>query len=434
MEYVPPWREPYFIGVAGCSGSGKTTITRELTQKLNVPWTVLLSMDNFYRPLGWDDRQLAFNSEYDFDHPNCVDFNLLYDVLTKLKRGEKAEVPIYSFKEHNRTAQSLTLYGANIVIVEGIYALYDPRVLEMLDLKVFVHEDYDVCMARRLSRDTLHRGRDLELSIKQWHKFVKPNYLSHILPTAKSANLLIPNGVENVVAINMLYSFLQRQLLQKSEAHLQELRELGQQQTSITGDTPWFETLEKSNQLSVLLTMIQNVHCDREDFVFAVDRLARRMMTEALEIICTHLQLDICKLRLCAATLVRGGECFEMALRKMIPELYIGRLLILSDSRTGEPKLHLCKLPDWLGKSGGEQLAPVILTAAQISSGASAVMAIAILVDHGVKQDHIVLCAFLSSEIGARRIKAAFPRVHLLFGEHLSSIKQLNIDTRYYGT
>lgn len=433
MEYVPPWREPYFIGVAGCSGSGKTTITRELTQKLNVPWTVLLSMDNFYRPLGWDDRQLAFKSEYDFDHPNCVDFDMLYDVLKKLKRGEKAEIPIYSFKEHNRTSQSLTLYGANIVIVEGIYALYDPRVLEMLDLKVFVHEDYDVCMARRLSRDTLHRGRDLELSIKQWHKFVKPNYLSHILPTAKSANLLVPKGIENLVAINMLYSFLQRQLQQKSEQHLLELRKLGEQSAELTGDdSPWFSTLEQTNQVKVLLTMMQNVHCDRESFIFAVDRVARRMMSEALDLICTNLNVDIGDLRLSAVTQVRGGECFEAALRAMMPELYIGRLLILSDSRTGEPKLHLCKLPDWIGSE--PKIAPVILTTAQVSSGASAVMALAILIDHGVKQEHIVFCAFVSSEIGARRIRAAFPRVHLLFGERQASMRQLDIDTRYYGT
>lgn len=429
-KYAPPWREPYFIGVAGCSGSGKTSITRELIGRLNVPWTVLLSMDNFYRPLNLEQRQLAFKSELDFDRPEVLDFDLLLEVLQKLKRGERTEVPIYSFKDHNRTNQSLALYGANVVIIEGIYTLYDQRILDLLDLKVFVHEDYDVCMARRLHRDILYRGRDLELSIKQWHKFVKPNYLTHILPTAKSANLLVPRGIENDVAIAMLFAFVKRQLRQKSEAHLKDLRKLGSKDTFCREEfdsiDSWAVQLMPTNQVRALQTVLADDSCDRESFIHSVDRLARKLLTEAMNVVWTESNE-----RICAATMVRGGECFESALRQLLPEVYLGRLLILSDSRTGEPKLHMSRLPAWLSEDPSSR---VILTEAQIISGAATVMAITVLVDHGVKEENIVFCAFLASEIGVRRIHAAFPNVHLIVGEIISPPQMMNLDSRYYGT
>lgn len=429
-KYVPPWREPQFIGVAGCSGSGKTSITRALIEKLNMPWTVLLSMDNFYKPLNSEQRQLAFKSELDFDRPEVLDFDLLLEVLQKLKRGERAEIPVYSFKDHNRTQQTLTIYGANVVIIEGIYTLYDQRILDLLDLKVFVQEDYDVCMVRRLHRDILYRGRDLELSIKQWHRFVKPNYLAHILPTAKSANLLVPRGIENNVAIAMLFTFVKRQLRQKSQAHLEELRKLGSKDSFGAGEfdsiDKWAVQLKPTNQTCALQTILADDRCDRESFIHSVDRLARKILTEAMNDILTDSNI-----RICAVTMVRGGECFELALRQLLPDIYLGRLLILSDSRTGEPKLHMSQLPGWLSKDPSSR---VILTEAQIISGAATVMAITVLVDHGVKEKNIVFCSFIASEIGVRRVHAAFPSVHLLVGEILSPPQMMDLDSRYFGT
>ena len=430
MKYVPPWREPYFIGVAGCSGSGKTSITRELIQKLNTPWTVLLSMDNFYKALNEQERELAFKSEYDFDNPEFVDFDLLTETLLKLKRGEKAEVPIYSFVHHNRTDEKMTLYGANVVIIEGIYALYDPRVLDLLNLKVFVYEDYDVCMARRLHRDILYRGRELKLSIKQWHRFVKPNYLAKILPTAKNSNLLIPKGIENEIAINMLFEFMRQQLREKSLHHLQELRLLGTKSQLDEGS--WVSKLKPTNQVLSLQTMIANKDCDRESFIFAVDRLSRRLITEVFDHVCSTANLAGAAIedRLCITTMVSGGEVFESAIRQLLPDIFVGRLLIMSDLRSGEPALHLCKVPSWIGSATTK----VILTEAQIISGAAAVMGIAVLVDHGVKPENITFCALVASEIGARRIHDAFPEVHLFFGTIGQTPPILSIDKRYYGT
>lgn len=442
MNYIPPWREPYFIGITGCSGSGKTTMTSNLIRRLNVPWTVLLSMDNFYRPLSAEDREQAFQSKFDFDCPDCIDFNLLYDVLIRLKRGEKTDIPIYDFKEHDRTKKVSTLYGANVVVVEGIYALYDPRILNILDLKIFVQEDYDVCMARRLHRDILYRGRQLDLSIQQWEQFVKPNYLTHILPTQKRADMLIPRGIENQVALDVLYLHVKQMLQRKSRQHLEELRRLG----ILSGVKPLVTQLEQSNQVRALITMIKSRFTSREDFVFAVDRIANRLVSLALDesfsdlatttsmvtpqgydYTGTNLPFD----HICAVTMVRGGECFEHALKASIPTIFLGRLLIQSDNHTGEPKLHTARLPRWMGRESRHK---VLITEAQILSGAAMVMALAVLVDHGIRQDDIVMITLWASEIAVRRISAAFPHVHQIVGCLEPGMSSLELDTRYFGT
>lgn len=417
-------------------------MTSNLIRRLNVPWTVLLSMDNFYRPLTAEDRKRAFQSKFDFDCPECIDFDLLYDVLIRLKRGEKTDIPVYDFKEHDRTKKVSTLYGANVVVLEGIYALYDARILDLLDLKIFVLEDYDVCMARRLHRDILYRGRQLELSIQQWEQFVKPNYLTHILPTQKRADMLIPRGIENQVALDVLFLHIKQKLQQKSRQHLEELKRLG----ILSGVSPLITQLEKTNQVKALITMVKNRHTSREDLVFAVDRLAQRLISLALD----ELFVDFCAVssgstpqgypfsgtflpfdKICAVTMIRGGECFERALKGSIPTIFLGRVLIQSDNHTGEPKLHMSRLPRTVSRESSQK---VLITEAQMLSGAAMVMALAVLVDHGIRQEDITMLALWASEIAVRRISAAFPKVRQIVGCLEPVISSLDLDTRYFGT
>ena len=139
---------PSVIGITGGSASGKTTVSEMIIKQLDVPWVVLLCMDSYYRPLTSEQVAMAHRSEYDFDHPNAFDFDLLLSHLTDLKSGRNINVPVYDFKIHNRSGER-QVYGANIVIFEGIFALYDARIRALLDLKLFVDTDDDIRLARR---------------------------------------------------------------------------------------------------------------------------------------------------------------------------------------------------------------------------------------------------------------------------------------------
>lgn len=446
MEYVPPWKEPYFIGIAGCSGSGKTSVASLIIRKLNVPWTIILSMDNFYKELTKDQRALAFESNWDFDSPKAIDFDLAVEVLQSIKQGRKTDVPIYSFTEHRRTESTTTIYGANVVIIEGIYALYDKRILDLLDLKVFVQEDYDVCMARRLHRDIIHRGRELKLSIKQWERFVKPNFIRNIQFTEKAADMIVPNGVENKIALDLLLTHIRLRLKSKSAQHLKELAKLGRDCNEDVQDLVYLP--QYSSQLNGIHTILLDVRTSRADFIFYFDRMADILVSLALETIFessveqklvttptnqqfkgVHLPFD----RVCAVTMVRGGECFENALKASIPTLSLSRLLIQRNAKTGEPELHVSRLAPIITGGSCSEL-KVLLSDTQILSGAAAVMAVQILVDHGVSQRNIVFVVYSSSEIGVRRLHAAFPDVKIVVGRVSPSILNYDYDKSYYGT
>lgn len=150
----------HFVGIAGGSGSGKSTFVRHIIEELNVPWVVVISLDSFYNVLTRQQSEAAFRSEYDFDHPDSLDWDLLFEVLKDLKSGKRVDIPIYNFSTHAReVGKSVPLYGANVIILEGIFALHDPRILELLDMKVYLDTDPDECFERRLKRDMEERGR-----------------------------------------------------------------------------------------------------------------------------------------------------------------------------------------------------------------------------------------------------------------------------------
>lgn len=463
QKYIPPWREPYIIGIAGCSGSGKTSIASSIIKKLNVPWTILLSMDNFYQPLTVEQRKLAFDSKWDFDSPQSFDLDLLMRTLKELKAGKKVQVPTYSFKEHNRTDKWLTIYGANVIILEGIYALYDPRILQLMDLKIFVDTDFDICLARRLNRDILHRGRELVLSIEQWEKWVKPNFERYIRQTMSNADVLTPRGLDNVVAINMLANHIQRQLIGKSTQHINDLMELGtnnDDKIKQLGVIDKVELLESTPQTEAIHTILLNNTTPRADFIFYFDRVASLLVSKSLEgldcyspkIISTPTDqkyegVDLPYENLCAVTVIRGGECFTNALRSTVPTIRLGKLLIQSDSRTGEPKLHTLSLPPRLDPkptdSSGElrkeainelMTTKVLLVDTQLSSGAAATMAVAVLRDHGIPEENITLIAYMASEIGLRRLTTAYPNIKIVVGRIEKKFTHRFLDSLYYGT
>lgn len=440
-SYTPPWTEPYIIGVAGYSGSGKTSISQKIIQELNQPWTILLSFDNFYNPLSAEERQQAHDCEFDFDTPKSLDFELLNKCVRSLKNGRKTEIPNYSFVEHNRTDKKTTIYGANVIIIEGIYALYDQRLLDMMDVKIFVDTDLDICLARRLTRDILVRGRELHGSIKQWETFVKPNAVRHVAHTMNNADLVIPRGLDNLVGINMMIKHIQNQLTAKSLKHIEHLKELG----TFTEDfnielLPDIKILpSNSNHLKGVHSKLLSKETDRSDFIFYFDIIAFQIIELALQFINDYEPIQVPTFqgytysgvksnedKIIAVNIIRSGDCFMNAIKKTLPEIVIGKLLIQSDSQTGEPQLHTESLPPSIKQrrgsvvnttSGTSVRGKIFLFDAQIISGAASIMAIQVLIDYGVQVSDIVLCSYLSTEVGIRRIIHAFPGVKLSLGK-----------------
>ncbi|KAG2736143.1 hypothetical protein G9P44_000233 [Scheffersomyces stipitis] len=422
-SYLPPWTEPYIIGVAGNSGSGKTSISQKVIQELNQPWTILLSFDNFYNPLNEEERKQAFNNNFDFDTPASLDLDLLVKTVKSLKSGEKTQIPVYSFQHHNRTNKSTTIYGANVIIIEGIYALYDQRLLDLMDLKIYVDTDLDICLSRRLTRDILYRGRDLAGAIKQWETFVKPNAVKHVNPTMNNADLVIPRGLDNSIAINLMIKHIQIQLALKSSAHLKYLKELG---VNINFDVSKYniKVLPANNQTKGINSLLFDVNTERSDFIFYFNRISALIIELALELVTDYEPVRINDnfngLRMVneimAVNIIRSGDCFMSSIKRTFPEISIGKLLIQSDSRTGEPQLHFDSLSKEM--SGGKK---ILLFDSQIISGAASIMAIQVLIDHKVNEEDIILCSYLSTEIGLRRIVNVFPKVNIAVGK-LSSI------------
>lgn len=432
-KYIPPWESPYIIGIAGLSGSGKTTVAQEIISSINEPWTILLSLDNFYKELTPEQSKLAFLNEYDLDKPTSLDLDLVYECVKSIKQGRKTDIPVYSFAKHKRLpGEKLTIYGANVVIIEGIYALFKPELLELMDCKVFVDTDLDICYSRRLLRDIVHRGRDIKGVIKQWDLFVKPNAVSYVLPTRANADIVIPRGSDNTVALELLIQHLRKQLAQKSIDHINHLKTLGKLLKPINWEK--VHVLPNTNQLKAMKTMILNKYTTNDDFIFSFNRIASILISESLDLLDytagaiinktittptgATLPPDDCYFSLqevIAVSIVRSGDCFIRSLRRIIPAAKIGKVLIQTDSRTGEPKLHTEKLPK-LGEDSKERCpsSKILLFDSQTISGAAAIMAIKVLLDHFVQQEQIILVTYTATETGIRSILNVFPNINIV--------------------
>ena len=169
-------------------------------------------MDSFYRPLTPEQTKLAYENNYNFDHPDAFDYDALYHVICELKKGHSVDVPIYDFNTHSRRPETTKIHSANVVIFEGIFALWDKNVRDLMDMKMFVDTDSDIRLARRLKRDIAERGRSMESVLEQYSRFVKPAFDEHIYPTMRYADVIIPRGLDNVAAIDVVTKHLTRQL------------------------------------------------------------------------------------------------------------------------------------------------------------------------------------------------------------------------------
>ena len=197
---------PIFIGIAGASASGKSllagTVYDELRRELGEDALAIIKEDSYYR----DRSELTFEEReaINYDHPNAFDHDLLIEHLDQLSAGQDVEIPIYDFTIHNRSADTFPLKPARIIIIEGILILHDKAIRKRLDAKVYMETPLDICLVRRLQRDIAERGRTVESVIEQYKRTVRPMFLEFIEPTKQFADIIVPRGGKNRVAIEMI--------------------------------------------------------------------------------------------------------------------------------------------------------------------------------------------------------------------------------------
>ncbi|MFD2608805.1 uridine kinase [Deinococcus taklimakanensis] len=193
---------PFVIGVAGGSGSGKTTVTRRVMETVGESGVAVLNQDNYYR----DQSDIPFEARLhtNYDHPAAFDWALLRGHVDALIAGAPIDMPEYDFTQHTRAAHTTRVRPGAVVVLEGFFALYDEELRSRMHLKVFVDADADVRFIRRLLRDTQERGRSAESVIAQYLEFVRPMHLSFVEPTKRYADVIIPHGGMNEPALDML--------------------------------------------------------------------------------------------------------------------------------------------------------------------------------------------------------------------------------------
>lgn len=198
---------PVVIGIAGGSGSGKTTVQRRIIETFGPDRIALLDHDSYYLDLAHlpPEERARFN----FDHPDALETSLMVAHLDRLLAGEPVEKPTYDFTTHSRRVETLTVRPHPVVIVEGILVLAEPALVERMDVKIYVDTPDDVRLIRRIERDLHERGRDIETVLQQYQRTVRPMHLEFVEPSKRVADVIIPRGGHNRVALDMVLAHVQ---------------------------------------------------------------------------------------------------------------------------------------------------------------------------------------------------------------------------------
>jgi len=445
----PPWydthgslKKPFVIGVSGGTSSGKTTVCHKIVEALDIPWAVLLSQDSFYKSLVGDDLIKAENAAYNFDHPDAFDYELMVETLSRLKEGKRVKVPIYDFVTHMRRPSQTTVYGADVVLFEGILAFYDKRLLDLMDLKLFVDADSDTRLARRLRRDIAYRGRDLRSVLKQYLEFVKPAYDEYIAPTKNKADIIIPNGEDSTVAIDLIVQHIKMKLQQRGVERDQLFNATPSEQIPDN-----VHILPETSQIKAIHTQLRDRNTFRDDFVFLATRLTRLLIEHALSFLpfsekavytptdCLYKGMER-RTPICGVSIMRAGESMEIALREVCKDIRIGKILIQSSPITLDPEMIYCKLPPNIATRY------VLLMDPLIGTGATAMMAIRVLLDHNVPEENIFFLTLIAAPTGINTLAYAFPSVKIITTSIDDCLNEKyfilpgagNFGDRYFGT
>ncbi|KAI8533580.1 hypothetical protein RHMOL_Rhmol10G0021100 [Rhododendron molle] len=448
--------QPFVIGVAGGTASGKTTVCNMIVSQLRDQRVVLVSQDSFYHLLS--DEQLEKVHGYNYDHPDAFNTEFLLLCLENLKRGQAVSIPNYDVKSHKHIEPARKVNPSDVIILEGILVLHDPRVRDLMNMKIFVDTgnnphyhftsaDSDVRLARRIQRDTVERGRNIENVLDQalkglfnanqevdanlqYTQFVKPSFDEFILPSKKHADVIIPRGADNDVAIDLIVQHIQTKLGQHDLCKIY----------------PNVFVVHATYQLRGMHTLIRDVRTTKHDFVFYADRLIRLLVENGLghlpfteqQVITptgsVYTGVVFCK-RLCGVSVIRSGESMENALRACCKGIKIGKILILGEGDNGRQLIYE-KLPADISSRHVLLLDPVL------ASGNSAIKAISLLLSKGVAESNIIFLNLIAAPEGIHAVCKKFPKLKIVTSEIDTSLnKDLHVipgmgefGDRYFGT
>lgn len=209
---------PVVIGITGGSGSGKTTVARKIFDQLSNYSITIIQQDSYYNDQA--DMKMADRKKVNYDHPMAFDFDLLIEQLKQLLKYEPIEKPVYDYGQFTRSQQTIRQEQREVIILEGILILDDKRLRDLMDIKVFVDTDDDIRLIRRIERDTKERGRSLDNIIHQYLMTVKPMYHQFVEPTKRYADLIVPEGGENQVAIDLLTTKMRSILMRRGNKEI----------------------------------------------------------------------------------------------------------------------------------------------------------------------------------------------------------------------
>ena len=198
------------IGIAGGTGSGKTTVVNQIVKQLPTDEVCVISQDSYYKAT--DNLSYIERTKINFDHPRAIDFELLIKHLKELKKGKAINQPVYSFVTHNRTKDIVKTHPRKVVIVEGILIFNNEELRDLFDIKIFVHAETDERLIRRMRRDISERGRDIDEVLNRYQTTLKPMHQQFIEPTKNFADMIIPNDRFNTVAIDIVRSVINERL------------------------------------------------------------------------------------------------------------------------------------------------------------------------------------------------------------------------------
>jgi uridine kinase len=204
---------PLVIGIGGGSGSGKTSVTNKIVESLDPQHVVVIQHDSYYKDLSAHTGLAP--EEINFDHPDSLETDLLVRHLQSLKEGKAVDQPMYNYATFRRMPSTRRLEPRDIIIIEGILIFVDQHLRELMDIKIFIDTDADERLMRRIRRDTIERGRSLDSIMQQYRDTVKPMHLEFVEPSKYWADIIIPRGVENIVAIDMVVTKIQSLLREK---------------------------------------------------------------------------------------------------------------------------------------------------------------------------------------------------------------------------
>lgn len=441
-------REPFLIGVAGGTASGKTTVCDLIMQNLQEQRVVLIAQDSFYRPLTAYEHENV--GAYNFDHPDAIDTKYLVEVLQKLMLRQSVDIPVYDFVTHSRSDEKIHIESGDVIIIEGILVLAMEEIRAMCHMKVFVDTDDDLRLARRLKRDTVDRGRSVDGVITQYTTFVKPMFDTFVSPSKKYADVIIPWAQgENTVAIDLIVQHIRTKLGQN------DLRRIYRN----------LVVLPPQFQIRGMHTIIRDRRVNRIDFVFYSDRIIRLVVEHGLghlpfseQVVLTptgdqYKGVTFCS-KLCGVSIIRSGEAMENALRACCKGIKIGKLLIERRDKDGmiarqasasgdlsspvmyNSRIHYEKLPHDIADRYVLLLDPILAT------GVSAQSAIDLLLERGVQEEKILFLTVIASTQGVHHLCTRYPRMKVITSEVDAGLSDDNkvlpgvgeFGDRYFGT